>query len=60
MRKFFRSGYAFLVVALVFLATAAGSRGATLYVSLAVVFLLLALAVRKKNSTIAGDDKPKS
>lgn len=57
MRKFFQSGYAFLVAAVLFLAVAAGSKGPTLYIGLAIVFLLLALAVRKKRSLRSTDDQ---
>ncbi|MEW6511047.1 MAG: hypothetical protein AB1428_08835 [Bacteroidota bacterium] len=50
MKKFFRSGYAFLLVALLFLVVAAGSERPAVYIALGVVFLILAVGVRRRNA----------
>jgi len=50
MKKFFQSGSAFILVAVLFLVVGATSVRTTTFVSLGIVFLLLALAVRKKNA----------
>ncbi len=49
MRRFFQSGYAFIVVALLSFIAAMNSARPTVFISVGAVFLILALAVRKKN-----------
>ncbi|HTX98929.1 MAG TPA: hypothetical protein VMG09_02795 [Bacteroidota bacterium] len=50
MKRFFQSGSAFVLLAVLFLVAGATSVRTTTFVSLGIVFLLLALAVRKKNA----------
>ena len=59
MQKFFQTGYAFFLVAVVFLAVSALTGKFAAYLSLAFVFFILGLAVRKKNSQKNSEATPK-
>ncbi len=59
MQKFFQTGYAFFLVAVVFLAVSALTEKFAVYLGLAVVFFILGLAVRKKNSQKSSEATPK-
>jgi len=59
MQKFFQTGYAFFLVAVVFLAVSALTGKFAAYLSLAFVFFILGLAVRKKNSQNSSEATPK-
>lgn len=55
MQKFFQSGSAFFVAAFLFLIAATFGKQLAVYLSVAVVFFILGLAVRKKNAQKSGD-----
>jgi len=50
MQKFYQSGYAFALVALLFFVVGVVSDRPAVYVGLGAVFLILAFAVRKRNA----------
>ncbi len=50
MQKFFQSGYAFVLAALLFLVVGVASDRPAVYISLGAVILILALATRKRNA----------
>jgi hypothetical protein len=58
MQKFFRSGGAFFVAGLCFLVVGAASERPGVYIGLGATFLVLGLAVRKRN-TGGKTDAPK-
>lgn len=58
MQKFFQTGYAFFLVAAVFLVVSALTERVGVFLSLAVVFFILGLAVRKKSSQKPSEPTP--
>ena len=58
MQKLFQTGYAFFLVAVVFLIVSVLTERFAVYLSLAVVFFILGLAVRKKSSQKPSQDAP--
>ncbi|MBI5021417.1 MAG: hypothetical protein HZB59_08280 [Ignavibacteriales bacterium] len=60
MKKFFESGYAFFLVAFMFLMLTLLSEKGAAYLSVGVVFFILGLAVRKKNAKKATEQTPKT
>jgi membrane-bound ClpP family serine protease len=60
MQKFFQVGYAFFLVAAIFLVVSALTGKFAVYLSLGVVFFILGLAVRKKNSQKTSEPTPKT
>jgi membrane-bound ClpP family serine protease len=60
MQKFFQTGYAFFLVAAIFLIVSVLTAKAAVYLSLGVVFFIIGLAVRKKNSQNTSENAPKT
>ena len=59
MQRFFQTGHAFFLVAVVSLAVSALTKNFAAGLSLAVVFFILGLAVRKKHSQQSSEATPK-
>jgi len=60
MKKFFESGYAFFFVAFVFLVVSVLGDKTAVYLSIGVVFFIIGLAVRKKNTQKTIEQSPKT
>jgi hypothetical protein len=60
MKKFFESGYAFFLVAFVFLVVSVLGDKTAVYLSIGVVFFIIGLAVRKKNTQKTIEQSPKT
>ena len=60
MKKVFESGYAFFFVAFVFLVVSVLGDKTAVYLSIGVVFFIIGLAVRKKNTQKTIEQSPKT
>lgn len=60
MQKFFQTGYAFFIVAAIFLIVSVLTEKTAVFLSVGVVFFILGLAVRKKNSQKTSENAPKT
>ena len=60
MQKFFQTGYAFFLVAAIFLIVSVLTEKAAVSLSVGVVFFIIGLAVRKNNSQKTSENAPKT
>jgi membrane-bound ClpP family serine protease len=60
MQKFFQKGYTFFLVAAIFFIVSVLTEKAAVFLSVGVVFFILGLAVKKKNSQKTSENAPKT